>query len=97
MITDVKNLTPTKANQDLLKPWYVYLLECADGTIYTGIAVDVEERIKKHGTKAGAKYTRNRGPFKLINSFKCGTRSEALKLEYKIKQLSKKEKLEYNG
>lgn len=97
LIADTKDLMTTDGNKDLLKPWYVYLLECADGTIYTGIAVDVDARMKQHGTKKGAKYTRTRGPFKLINSFKCETRSEALKLEYKIKQLSRKEKLEYNG
>lgn len=73
--------------------WYVYLLRCSDDTIYTGITNDLEHRIKQHNEGKGAKYTRGRGPVALIKFFECSTKSEALKLEYKIKQMSREEKL----
>lgn len=73
--------------------WYVYILKCSDDTLYTGITNDLEKRIQKHNEGKGAKYTRGRGPVALIKSFECLTKSEALKLEYKIKQLPKEEKL----
>ncbi len=72
--------------------WYVYILTCADGTYYTGMARDAEARLKIHESGKGAKYTRSRLPVKL--SFKCSleTKSDALKLEAAIKRLSRKEK-----
>lgn len=75
--------------------WYVYILECSDQTLYTGITNNLEKRISKHNEGKGAKYTRGRGPVTLVRSFTCSSKSEALKLEYKIKQLSKEEKLSY--
>ena len=77
------------------KKWYVYILRCSDDTLYTGITVDVERRIKQHNEGKGAKYTRGRGPVALVKSFELNSKSEALKLEYRIKQLSKEEKLKY--
>jgi putative endonuclease len=73
--------------------WYVYLLRCADDTIYCGITNDLDSRIKKHNEGKGAKYTLGRGPVALIKSFEYATKSEALKEEYRIKQLSRDEKL----
>jgi putative endonuclease len=73
----------------------VYLLRCADGTLYTGITNNLEKRIKQHNEGKGAKYTRGRGPVALVKSFKRLTKSDALKLEYKLKKLSKAEKLAY--
>lgn len=73
--------------------WYVYLLECADGTIYTGATNNIARRIKQHNNGKGAKYTRTRVPVKLLKSFAFPSKSEALKAEYKIKQLSREEKL----
>lgn len=74
--------------------WYVYLVECSDKTIYTGITTDVERRIKEHNTsKKGAKYCKNRRPVKLLKTFEFETRSEASKEEYRIKQLTKEQKL----
>jgi putative endonuclease len=76
--------------------WYVYLLECSDKTLYVGSTTNIERRIKEHNeTKKGAKYTRGRRPVKLIKSFEVADRSSASKLEYKIKQLSREEKLNY--
>lgn len=76
--------------------WYVYILECADGTLYTGITKNLEKRIAQHNEGKGAKYTRGRGPLTLVKSFTLNSKSEALKLEYKIKKLSKEEKLKFN-
>jgi putative endonuclease len=77
------------------KPYYVYLLECKDGSYYTGITNDLEKRMKTHANGKGSTYVRAKGFDKLIASKKIGKKSEALKIEYKIKQLTKKEKLEY--
>lgn len=75
--------------------WYVYLVECADGSFYTGISNNVEKRIVKHNSSQGAKYTKTRLPVKLIYKEKCGSKSDASKREYELKQLtrSQKEKL----
>jgi putative endonuclease len=77
--------------------WYVYLLMCFDNTIYTGITNNLERRISQHNRGKGAKYTRGRGPVVLIKSFVLPTKSEALKLEHKIKQMSREEKLEFKN
>ena len=71
----------------------IYILECKDGTLYTGWTIDIEKRIAKHNQGKGAKYTRSRTPvvLKYIESF--ATKKEALQREYFIKQLSREEKL----
>jgi len=71
---------------------YVYILECDDGSFYTGYSEDVTERFKKHVSGKGAKYTRSHKPKRIACVFPCKTKSEALKLEYSIKQLSHKQK-----
>lgn len=76
--------------------WFVYLVKCSDGTIYTGITNDIQKRIDKHNSKKGAKYTRTRTPVTLIKSFEVEDKSAALKMEYKIKSLSKDEKLKFD-
>lgn len=73
--------------------WYVYILKCFDETLYTGITNNLEKRIKAHNEGRGAKYTKGRRPVILLKSFSCESKSEALKLEYKIKQLPRAEKL----
>ncbi len=75
--------------------WYVYLCQCSDNSLYTGITTDVVRRIEQHNKGTGAKYTRSRSPVKLVKVFTRHTKSEALKLEAHIKSLSKKEKLAY--
>lgn len=75
--------------------YFVYMLECADGTLYTGIATDIERRIDEHNhSPKGAKYTRTRRPVKLVYTEKYSDRSTASKREYEIKKkMSRKEKL----
>lgn len=73
--------------------WYVYIVECCDGTLYTGITTDVNKRILTHNKGKGAKYTRIRIPVVLRASFELGDRSKASKEEYRIKQLTRQEKL----
>ena len=72
--------------------WYVYIVECSDGSYYTGIAKNVDKRIEKHNSGKGAKYTKSRTPVKLLVSWEFENRSEASKEEYRIKQLSRIEK-----
>jgi len=75
------------------KPWYVYLLRCGDGSIYTGIARNVASRIQAHANGRGARYTVGRGPFELCAKRRCKTQGDALRLEYAIKQLPRRDKL----
>lgn len=75
------------------KQWVLYILECGDGTLYTGITDNFERRLKAHREGKGAKYTRGRGPLTLRFLETCTDHSAALKLEYRIKRLSREEKL----
>jgi len=73
--------------------WYVYMLECNDKSIYTGICKnDIKRRMKEHQSGKGSKYVRSRLPFKLVWSKGGFTASEALKEEYRIKQLEREDK-----
>ncbi|MCK5196267.1 MAG: GIY-YIG nuclease family protein [Desulfobulbaceae bacterium] len=70
-------------------PWYVYMVQCRDGSLYTGIAKDLEKRIKEHNSgSTGAKYTRSRRPVHLVYQEKVPSRSAAAKREYDIKQMT---------
>lgn len=73
--------------------WFVYMLECGDGTIYTGITNDLDRRLEQHQNGIGCKYTRGRGPVALMASRKVDSRSEALSLEYHIKSLDRSAKI----
>ena len=75
------------------KTWFIYLLECVDGSLYTGIAVDVAARLITHQSGKGARYTRSHKPLRLLASVPVGTRSAALKAELAIKRLPKDKKL----
>lgn len=72
--------------------WYVYILRCADNSLYTGIAKDYERRFKEHLDGVGAKYTKSKKAVKLEKIFICKSRVEASKLEYRIKKINKKSK-----
>ncbi|HEX5803098.1 MAG TPA: GIY-YIG nuclease family protein [Azospira sp.] len=74
------------------KPWFLYLIECADGSIYTGIAVDVAARYAAHCKGTGARYTRSHPPQKLLGCEAHPDRSSASKAEWRIKQLSAADK-----
>ncbi|HEY3399981.1 MAG TPA: GIY-YIG nuclease family protein [Geothrix sp.] len=69
--------------------WWVYLLRCADGTLYCGIALDVEARLAQHQTGKGAKYTRGRGPLELVYREACGSKADALRRERALKRLKR--------
>ncbi len=68
--------------------WHVYLIECVDGSVYTGIAVDVDRRYAQHAAGKGARYTRSRPPARLLARFEYPDRGAALRAEYAIKQLT---------
>ena len=71
---------------------YVYIVRCADGTLYTGYARDPKKRAQVHNAGKGAKYTANRRPVLLIYSEVCESRGAALKREYAVKNLTRTEK-----
>jgi putative endonuclease len=71
---------------------YVYVLECADGTYYTGYTTDVERRVAEHDAGEGAKYTRGRTPVELVHVEEYDTRSAAMSREHGIKSLSRRDK-----
>lgn len=73
---------------------YIYILECKDGTFYTGWTNNLEKRCKDHNEGKGAKYTKARRPVTLVYYETYGTKQEAMRREYEIKQLSRKEKLQ---
>ena len=75
------------------KSWVLYILECKDGTLYTGITDDLERRLAAHSSGKGAKYTRGRGPLVLRYAENCEDHSAALRREFAVKQLKKEEKL----
>lgn len=72
---------------------YVYIIECSDGTLYTGYTNNLDKRINTHNKGKGAKYTRCRLPVKLLYYEEYDLKGEALKREYKIKQMTRKQKL----
>lgn len=73
--------------------WTVYLVRCADDSLYCGITNDLEARLAAHSAGKGAKYTRRRGPVTLVFTKRCRSKSLALRIEYAIKQLDRDEKL----
>lgn len=87
--------TPLLYNKDYMSH-FVYIIKCVDGTLYTGYATDVTERVRVHNGevkgKSAARYTRGRRPVELVYQEVCDSRGAALKREHAIKQLSKKAK-----
>lgn len=75
------------------KQYYVYLLECHDKTLYCGYTTDIAKRVAKHNQGKGAKYTKGRLPVRLVYKEQYHSKTEALKREYDIKHLSRKNKL----
>lgn len=73
--------------------WHLYVLRCGDGTLYTGIAIDVAARFQAHSAGRGAKYTKGRGPLMLLGSEEIGSKAEALKAERAFKALPRARKL----
>lgn len=77
------------------KTWFVYLIECTDRSLYTGITVDLESRFKAHRQGRGARYMRLHPPLRMLAAEAHPDRSSALKAEYRIKRLSAAEKRAY--
>lgn len=76
----------------MLENWYLYILRCGDGTLYTGITTDVEKRLAVHRSGKGAKYTRGRQPLELVYRELCENHSQALRRELEVKKLTRREK-----
>ena len=95
----LRALTPKSQRQKLHErgcgvSYYVYIVECSDKTLYTGIATDLQRRLQEHNSsQKGAKYTRNRRPVKLMHEEKFEDRSSASKRESAIKKLTREKKL----
>ena len=75
-----------------MKRNYTYMVKCSDGTLYTGWTTDLEHRVKAHNDGEGAKYTRSRRPVELVYYEEYAPKAEAMKREYSIKQLTRKQK-----
>lgn len=71
---------------------YVYMLECSDGSYYTGYTTDLSRRVEEHNSGNGAKYTKSRTPVDLVYFEKHPSKSDAMSREYEIKQLSRSQK-----
>ena len=75
--------------------WYVYIVHCKDGTLYTGIAKDLKRRMGEHNSEnGGAKYTRSRRPVELVYSERTESKSDALRREHQVKRMSRIKKIE---
>jgi len=77
------------------KQWYVYILECCDGSFYTGVTNNIDARMKAHATGKGSKYVNKKGFRKLLRTKRCTDKSNACKCEYAIKKLPRSEKLDW--
>lgn len=75
--------------------WFIYMLRCRDGSLYTGIALDVARRVREHRSGKGSKYVRSRLPVRLVYREECASRSKALKREAAIKQWPREQKVRY--
>ncbi len=76
-----------------MKDWQVYLLKCSDNSLYCGVTKDIKNRILNHNKGIASKYTRSRRPVQLVANRKDLTKSDAFKLEYRIKKLPAKKKI----
>jgi putative endonuclease len=81
----------------LSKKWYVYIIECSDASLYTGITTDVKRRFSEHEAQSNktAKYLRGKAPLKLVGVLEADSRSDATKLELEIKSLTREQKLKF--
>ena len=77
------------------EPWWLYVLECRGGVLYTGIAKDVDERFEAHSRGAGARFTRSKPPLRIVARVCFASKGEALRAEYALKQATRAEKLRW--
>lgn len=87
-MTDKPNIKETKQET----PWFLYMIRCKGGLLYTGITTDVTRRFKQHESGKGAKFLRGKGPLSLVFKHPAGNRSEASKLEAVVKKWAKADK-----
>lgn len=83
----------TRMTHSATSRWFVYVARCADGTLYVGIALDVDARIAAHDAGHGARYTRGRGPLRVLATRRCHDKGDALRLEFALKRLPRDEKV----
>lgn len=81
-----------KDAQEPVARWFLYVIECEDGSLYTGIAIDPHARFAAHAAGKGARYTRSHPPRRLLLTLAFDDRSSALKAEYRVKRLRAEEK-----
>lgn len=86
-----------KIQEIIRQKWWVYIVECSDGTLYTGITKDLAVRLVQHNRGNGAKYTRGRGPVQLVYSEQLESEGLARRREYAIKRLCREEKIRLIG
>jgi predicted GIY-YIG superfamily endonuclease len=91
----VLRLKKRKLKKKPASGWYLYIIQCSDGTLYTGITNDLDRRLDRHNRGTASRYTRSRRPVRLLHQERCRTKSSALKKEYAVKALSRQEKEEY--
>ncbi|GLQ96187.1 GIY-YIG nuclease family protein [Dyella mobilis] len=77
------------------KPWYLYLIECRDGSFYAGVTNNLDNRYQAHVEGRGARYTRSHPPLRLIGARRYPNRAQASRAEWEIKQLPKHKKIDY--
>jgi putative endonuclease len=85
---------PRKGVAETAAVWHLYILECGDGSLYTGVTTDIERRVREHQEGAGARYTRTHRPVVLVHKEECGSRSQALTRECAVKSLPRRKKNE---
>ena len=88
---------PRKSRRKPAKVWFVYMVECAGGRIYTGIALDVAARFEKHRSGRGAAFTRINKPVRVVAAMACGSQGDAAREESRLKKLRRTEKLLWAG
>ncbi|MHB8575702.1 MAG: GIY-YIG nuclease family protein [Dehalococcoidia bacterium] len=76
------------------RQWFLYVLRCGDGTLYAGITIDIERRLRLHSAGKGARYTRGRGPLTLLRCWPCAEEGAARRAEARFKRLSRLAKLQ---
>lgn len=97
MSTKRSKFRPTEAAAPAEDSWWVYVVRCADRSLYTGVARNCETRLVEHNAGRGAKYTRSRLPVELVYAERAADRSTALQRELEIKRLPRQRKIELIG
>lgn len=85
-------MSPAKIKREKAGTWYLYILECRDGTFYTGVTNDLQRRTIQHNRGTASRYTRSRLPVRLVYAEACRSKSSALKKEFRMKSLSRRDK-----